>query len=147
MSSEERVEWTGTPSQVQNLGWWLGIVTIPWALWRWLVTRNTVYTLTTERLLVRRGVFNRVTEDLELYRVRDTRLEQPFWQRLFGCGEVVLFTSDASTPEVHLTWLKDAARIRESIRRFSEARRDAKRVRTLEAGGGGGLGESDHSLD
>src|SRR5690606_13023793 len=91
-SSEEKIEWSGTPSQAQNLGWWLGIVTIPYAIWRWIVVRNTVLTLTTQRLKVRRGVFNRVTEDLELYRVRDTRLEQPFWQRLFGCGEVVLFT-------------------------------------------------------
>lgn len=138
--ADERIEWTGTPSQMQNLGWYIAcllLIPIPWAIWRWAVTRNTVYTLTDQRLSIRRGVFNRVTEDLELYRVRDTRLEQTFFERMFGLGEVILFTSDASTPEIHLPWLKNAETLRESVRRLSEARRDAKRVRTLESGGGG----------
>ena len=138
--ADERIEWTGTPSQMQNLGWYIAcllLIPIPWAIWRWAVTRNTVYTLTDQRLSIRRGVFNRVTEDLELYRVRDTRLEQTFFERMFGLGEVILFTSDASTPEIHLPWLKNAATLRESVRRLSEARRDAKRVRTLESGAGG----------
>ena len=138
--ADERIEWTDTPSQVENLGWFIAcllVIPIPWAIWRWLVTRNTVYTLSDQRLSTRKGVFNRVTEDLELYRVRDTRLEQTFFERLFGLGEVILFTSDASTPEVHLPWLKDAERLRETVRRLSEARRDAKRVRTLESGAGG----------
>ena len=78
-----------------------------------------------------------VTEDLELYRVRDTRLEQNLWERMFGLGEIVLFTSDASTPEIHLHYIRDAGRVRELIRKLAEARRDAKRVRTFESGGGG----------
>lgn len=138
--SDERIEWTGTPSQLQNLGWFVScllLIPIPWAVWRWLVVRNTVFTLTDQRLSVRRGVFTRVTEDLELYRVRDTRLEQTFFERMFGLGEVILFTTDASTPEVHLPWLKDAEKLREAVRRLSEARRDAKRVRTFESGAGG----------
>lgn len=137
MADTERVEWTGTPSQMQNLGWFLScllLIPIPWAIWRWLVVRNTVFTLTTERLKVRRGVFNRVTEDLELYRVRDTKFEQTFWERMFGVGEVILYTTDASTPEVHIPWLKDAELLREAVRKLSEERRDAKRVRTLESG-------------
>ena len=138
--AEERVEWTGTPSQWQNAGWFIAsvlVIPIPWAIWRWLEVRNTVFTLTDQRLGIRRGVFTRVTEDLELYRVRDTRLEQTFFERMFGLGEVVLFTSDASTPEIHLPWLRNAVDLREKIRRLSEARRDAKRVRTLESGMGG----------
>jgi uncharacterized membrane protein YdbT with pleckstrin-like domain len=138
MAEAERVEWTGTPSQLQNLGWFIAcvlLIPIPWAIWRWLVVRNTVFTLTTERFSVRRGVFNRVTEDLELYRVRDTRLEQTFFERIFGLGEVILFTTDASTPEVHIPWLKDAELLRQAVRKLSEARRDAKGVRAFESGG------------
>jgi uncharacterized membrane protein YdbT with pleckstrin-like domain len=146
MAEAERVEWTGTPSQMQNLGWFLAcvlLVPIPWALWRWLVVRNTVFTLTTERLKIQRGVFNRTVEDLELYRVRDTKLEQTFFERMFGLGEVVLYTTDASTPEVHLAWLKDATLLREAVRKLSEERRDAKRVRTLESGAAGTGGSHD----
>ena len=150
MADSERVEWTGTPSQMQNLGWFLScllLIPIPWAIWRWLVVRNTVFTLTTERLRIRRGVFNRTTEDLELYRVRDTRMEQTFFERMFGVGEVILYTTDASTPEVHLPWLKDAELLRETVRRFAEERRDAKRVRTFESGQAGPTGEGHDLLD
>ena len=150
MADSERVEWTGTPSQMQNLGWFLScllLIPIPWAIWRWLVVRNTVFTLTTERLRIRRGVFNRTTEDLELYRVRDTRMEQTFFERMFGVGEVILYTTDASTPEVHLPWLKDAELLRETVRRFAEERRDAKRVRTFESGQAGPTGEGLDLLD
>ena len=150
MADTERVEWTGTPSQMQNLGWFLScllLIPIPWAIWRWLVVRNTVFTLTTERLKVRRGVFNRITEDLELYRVRDTKFEQTFWERLFGVGEVILYTTDASTPEVHIPWLKDAELLREAVRKLSEERRDAKRVRTLESGDAGPTGAGHDVLD
>jgi uncharacterized membrane protein YdbT with pleckstrin-like domain len=148
MSTAEKVEWTGTPSQMQNLGWFIScllLIPIPWAIWRWLVVKNTVFTLTNQRLTIRRGVFNRTTDDLELYRVRDTRLEQTFWERMFGVGEVILYTTDASTPELHLTWLKDAALLREAVRKLSEERRDEKRVRTLESGEAGAGGS--HDLD
>jgi uncharacterized membrane protein YdbT with pleckstrin-like domain len=149
-ATPERVEWTGTPSQWQNAGWFLAcllLIPIPWAIWRWLVVRNTVFTLTTERLRTRRGVFSRITEDLELYRVRDTKLEQTFFERMFGLGEVILYTTDASTPEVHIPWLKDAELLRETVRRFAEERRDAKRVRTFESGDAGPTGAGHDVLD
>jgi uncharacterized membrane protein YdbT with pleckstrin-like domain len=136
IATEERVEWTGTPSQLENAGWFaasLLILPIPWAIWHWLATRNTVYTLTSQRLTTRRGVFTRTVDDLELYRVRDTRLAQSFIHRLFGVGDVVLYTTDASTPEVHLRFIKGAESVRETIRRLVEERRDAKRVRAFES--------------
>lgn len=135
--NDERIEWTDRPSQLQNLGWFLGcvlVLPIPFAFWRWLVTRSTVYTLTDQRLKTVRGVFTRVTDDLELYRVRDSKLQQSLWERLFGLGELTLYTTDASTPEVHLRWIRNAESVREILRRLVEARREAKQVRTLEGG-------------
>lgn len=135
--TEERIEWTGRPSQWQNLGWFaacLLVLPIPYAIWRWLVVNSSVYTLTDQRLKFSRGVFNKTVDDLELYRVRDTKLQQNLWERMFGLGELTLFTTDASTPEVKLSWIADAEQVREKIRRLVEARRDAKRVRALEGG-------------
>ena len=134
---DERIEWSGRPSQWQNLWWFLScllLLPIPWALWRWLDTRSHVHTLTDQRLKYRHGVFTKVTEDLELYRVRDTRLQQRLWQRLLGRGDVILYTTDASTPEYALRWLPDAEALREKIRHLVEARREAKQVRTFETG-------------
>src|SRR2546430_2238535 len=47
------------------------IVPIFIALARFLQTKNKVYELTTERLKITEGVFNKVTDTLELCRVKD----------------------------------------------------------------------------
>ena len=134
--TDEQIQWSGHPSQWQNLGWFLAcllVVPIPFALWKWLETRHTVYTLTDQRLKFTRGVLTRTTEDLELYRVRDTRFEQGFFERLLGLGRIRLFTTDETSPEIVLPYIADAEGVREKIRALVEARRDAKRVRYLDA--------------
>lgn len=134
--TDEHIEWSGHPSQWQNGGWFAACVLllpIPVALWKWLVTRRTVYTLTDQRLKFTRGVFTTVTEDLELYRVRDTRFEQTLFERLVGVGKVILYTTDETSPEIVLSFIRDAEAVREKIRALVEARRDAKRVRYLDA--------------
>jgi uncharacterized membrane protein YdbT with pleckstrin-like domain len=134
--NEEHVEWTGGPSQWANLGWWLLcllVLPIPYALWKYLVTRNTVYTLTDQRLKFTVGVFSKVTQDMELYRVRDTKFQQNFFERMVGLGEIVLFTTDETSPVISLGYIRDAEAVREKLRALVEARRDAKRVRYLDA--------------
>ena len=133
----EREVWRGAPSQWQNLGWWLAcvlVLPIPFALWRWLVVRNMRYVLTDQRLKSTHGVFNRVTDDLELYRIKDTRFEQSFWQRMVGIGDIELSTSDATTPLVRLANIGNADAVRDTLRGLVEKRRDAKRVRELDFG-------------
>jgi len=134
--TEENIVWTGHPSQWQNIGWFLScllVLPIPFAIWKWLETRNTVYTLTDQRLKFTRGVLTKTTEDLELYRVRDTKFEQGLFERLVGLGRIQLFTTDETSPSIVLPFIGDAEGVREKIRGLVEARRDAKRVRYLDA--------------
>jgi uncharacterized membrane protein YdbT with pleckstrin-like domain len=134
--ADEQVVWTGNPSQWRNFWWYLScllLLPIPFAIWKWLETKNTVYTLTDQRLKFTRGVLTKVTEDLELYRVRDTKFEQNVWERLLGLGEIQLFTTDETTTVVSLPYIRDAEAVREKMRGLVEARRDAKRVRYLDA--------------
>ena len=133
--SDEQIQWTGGPSQWQNLGWWLAclLLPIPYAFWKWLVTRSTIYTLTDQRLKFTVGVFNKVTQDLELYRVRDTKFQQSVFERMVGLGEIVIFTTDETSPVISLAYIREAETVREQLRGLVEARRDAKRVRYLDA--------------
>ena len=138
MTNEELV-WSGSPSQLLNLPtfvvcgllFWL-VVPIFIAVWKWLVLKNTRYELTTERLRVRRGVLNKELEELELYRVRDYRLEQPFILRMFSLGNITITTTDVSQPIVILHGVRDSEHVREQIRNHVEQCRTAKRVRTLD---------------
>lgn len=106
---------------------------------RYIVTRSTVYELTTQRLRKTSGVFNKKLDELELYRVKDSTLEQPFVLRLFGLGNVMIVSSDATMPEVSISGVSDAFDVREKLRVAVETERDRKRVREVdfsEEGGG-----------
>src|ERR1700742_1759837 len=86
----EETIWRGPSSQWKNFGLyvlcglfcWL-IVPIFIALWRYLQTKNKIYELTSERLKTTQGVFSKVTDTLELYRVKDIETRQPFLYRMF----------------------------------------------------------------
>ena len=87
--SEESHVWKGRPSQITNLATFLIcgltfvlIVPLVIGLRRWLSVRCTEYRLSTERLTVSWGVLSRRVEELELYRVKDTSIDQPFFLRM-----------------------------------------------------------------
>jgi len=102
------------------------------ALSRWIITRARVYRVTSQRIKITEGVFSRRTEEVELYRVRDYRLSEPFWMRLFGRGNIVISTTDNSSPTVVLEAIRDPSGHREEIRKYVELCRDKKRVRITE---------------
>jgi uncharacterized membrane protein YdbT with pleckstrin-like domain len=137
--SSEAPVWEGSPSQLINFPVFLACGLLFWlvipvfvALWKWLVVRNIRYELTTERLRIRHGVLNKDLDDLELYRVRDYRLERPLVLRVFGLGNVTLTSSDVSQPRVVLRAVRNSERVREHIRYYVEECRTRKRVRNID---------------
>jgi len=101
------------------------------ALTRYLRTKSKVYELTSERLRITEGVFSKVTDTLELYRVKDLETRQPFSSRLFGLENVQLNTSDASTPFVVVDAIPSRLALGDKIRNAVEAVRMQKRVREI----------------
>lgn len=139
MAAAEIKQWEGTPSQVTNLGVFVLAVLFSWlvfplfiALWRWLVTKNTKYVLTSQRLRTETGVFNKTTDEVELYRVRDYRVDRPFLLRLFSLGNVVLTTSDKSHPLVVINAVPGSEELREQIRSAVEEMRQLKGIREID---------------
>ena len=139
MSAQEKIIWEGNPSQVTNLGVYVActllfflVVPVFYAIWRWIVTRCFRYSVSDQRIRVTEGVFNKRTDSLELYRVKDVVLLQPFGLRMFGVGNVELRTSDMTSPLLTLNAVPDPAALREKILLAAEARRDAKGVRELD---------------
>lgn len=157
--SEETLLWRGTPSQWTNFGVYffclilaagvvaayffvpgepqplilLGlIVPVLWGFGRWLGTRFHVYEITSERIKTTTGILSRRTSELELYRVRDYSLVEPFWLRLVGRGNIVLTTADRTTPQVVLHAVPQAPVLKDQIRAHTERMRQLRGVRDLE---------------
>ncbi|HEY2344848.1 MAG TPA: PH domain-containing protein [Xanthomonadaceae bacterium] len=164
---DEKEIWSGTPSQLRHLGLYalcalaalilfaaavklrasmpawipllLVLVPVFVAGKRYLQTACERITLTDQRLILRRGVFSRTTDYVELYRVKDSNFTQPFVERLVGLGTIRLRTTQDSAPSVELSGMTAPEQLWNQIRGLVEARRDAKGVREVdmntEAGG------------
>ncbi len=167
----EEILWKGSPSQVLNIGkyllaaavavgigiggtffppvWVALILPLGWMLWIFVETRAIRHELTTERIRLQRGVFNRKMDDVELYRVKDTSMERPFWFRFFGLSTLIIETSDRSQPQIEIKAVSGGDELREKLRKQVEFWRDRKRVREIDfeegslAEGGAGTGDSD----
>jgi uncharacterized membrane protein YdbT with pleckstrin-like domain len=135
----EEIVWRGTSSQWKNFGiyilsllfCWL-IVPIFIALARYLQTKNKIYELTTERLKITEGVFSKVTDTLELYRVKDLEMRQPFLYRLVGVENVQVNTSDASSPFILIQAIPRGVGLGDKIRNQVEIIRQQKGVREID---------------
>jgi len=114
--------------------WVLALVLIPigMAAWKWLVVRHTIYELTSQRLRLRRGVINKRVDQLELYRVKDYRVDEPLFLRMLSLSNVVLETSDKTDPVLVLAAVRDGETIQNLIRNQVEHLRDRKRVREID---------------
>jgi len=163
----EQTLWTGTASHWKNfnsyaltllsiplcyllhhwlkpqVGLWIFAVTAllaVWALWKWLIIRTTKYNLSNERLVTTHGILTKVTDTLELYRVRDMQIVQPVLLRIVGLQNIHVFTSDSSTSELFLDFVPVSAGIAEKLRKSVEECREAKRVRAMDVLGDQGQG-------
>jgi uncharacterized membrane protein YdbT with pleckstrin-like domain len=102
------------------------------ALWPWLQTRSTRIEVTTERIGIRTGVFTRRRRDMELYRVKDTTLHEPFFLRLVNLANIEVVSSDKTNPFIVLPAIREAESLRQQIRTHVERMRIARRVRELD---------------
>ncbi len=157
--SEEEIVFTQSPSQILNLKNFsstlaacAAVITLylllkdklPWhilllciiplsvSLWKFLKVKCMRYELTNERLKIISGILNRTTEEIELYRIKDTTFEEPFVYRMFGLGNIKLSTSDRSLPELNISALPKGKEFREKLRDLVEDIRTKKNVREVD---------------
>ncbi len=96
---------------------------------RYLQTKCKVYELTTERLKTTEGVFSKMTDTLELYRVKDIETQQPFGYRLCGVENI---HSDTSSPFVLIQAMPHGIGLGDKIRNQVEIIRQQKGVREID---------------
>jgi uncharacterized membrane protein YdbT with pleckstrin-like domain len=152
--SVEKILWKGSPSQWLNLGPFsaavvltIGIILVGipfppalvllvvppvYLIWKFLVVRMEEYELTDERLRITSGVINQKTDEIELYRVKDSVMIRSWWMRLTGLASVHLETSDRTMPKLVIPAIHGGTEMRELLRKQVEIQRDKKRVREMD---------------
>lgn len=110
-------------------------------IWRGrpLLTIGTRYELTNQRLRIFRGILGNVIEEIELVRVRDTRLKQHMGERMLNVGDVTVVSGDASTPEVILHNIRRPLEVRELVRKAVIAEKNRRGFYFREDIGGSNL--------
>jgi hypothetical protein len=107
---EEKVLWKENPSHWTKVGYYIvSVILIPlfgigliMLLVVFLKLKYTIYTLTDQRIIIQTGIFSRSIESIELYRIKDIKLNASFTQRIVGIGNIMMVSSDKSTPSISL---------------------------------------------
>ena len=89
----------------------------------------TRYAMSADRLFFSVGFLSVRDEEILLYRVRDISVKRTLWQRIFGVGNVIVSSSDRSTPMFTLKNIKHPMDVKEMIHTQVEAMKDARRMR------------------
>jgi uncharacterized membrane protein YdbT with pleckstrin-like domain len=135
----EQLLWEGSPSQLKNINYYLVCILFIWLIfpifymiWIYLKTNKTKYIFTNERFIYSEGVFNKSTDQIELYRIKDIRLYESFFMRLFGLGNILIITSDKTYHHLNLNAIKEPEIVKDLLRQAVEEIREIKKVREID---------------
>ena len=131
----EELLFEGHPAAIRGLGGLLlAILTLGLSvLVNYIRSRGTLYRITSQRLVIERGVFSKRTEQVDLYRIVDYVVDRPIGQRIMGTGNIVLEAMDKTTPEIRIEGIKtDVMRLYEMLRYCTEQEKKKRNVRVLD---------------
>lgn len=99
--------------QIIGLVVWLG--TVIWLLIWYLKIKSKKLSVTNRDMLYEEGLLRKNRKELALDKVRTVEVDQSFVERIFGVGEVRVFTA-GDQPEIVVKGLPDPNRIRELVK-------------------------------
>jgi len=82
----------------------------------YLRIRGTLYTVTSQRVMIERGLVSKSLSEIDLRYIDDSQFHQTILHRLLGIGNVTLISSDKSSPVYTLHGVPDPRGLRETIR-------------------------------
>jgi uncharacterized membrane protein YdbT with pleckstrin-like domain len=102
--------------------------------WKWFENLASTYSITPERLIIRRGIFIKSIDEIELYRVKDVRIDFSLINQLAGIGSIGIASSDETTRggDLVLREIGRAQERREHLRRLVDTARQLRRVREVD---------------
>jgi uncharacterized membrane protein YdbT with pleckstrin-like domain len=89
----------------------VGIGILALLFW-YVLSHATKLTITDEELRFERGILSKDRIEMKLSSIRSVRIKQSLFQRLFGTGDISIFTA-GDAPELIADGMPDPARVRE----------------------------------
>jgi uncharacterized membrane protein YdbT with pleckstrin-like domain len=116
--------------------YWLGlaVVSLLIILVKWVQNLAVKYEVTPDRLIIRRGIIRKSIDEIELYRIKDVRIDFTIINQLAGIGRITISSSDETTREGDLV-LADIERAqdrRETLRQLVDTARQQRQVREID---------------
>ncbi len=92
----------------------------------------TVYRLTEDRLLIKRGFFTTREDEVRLYRILDISLKRTLLQKIFGTGSIQCHSSDKTMGDFEIINVKRSYDVKNLLSDLIEKERMEKRVSNRE---------------
>lgn len=99
---------------IQGIGIFCGLLILS-DLVKYFSLRSNFYNITNDKIFIKKGILSSITENIEMYRVKDQTVIQPLGLRIFGLGNLVLITSDQTTPTITLSAVRNVHTLVELI--------------------------------
>ncbi|MBY0582894.1 MAG: PH domain-containing protein [Sphingomonas sp.] len=108
---------------------------------RWLRNVATSYELTDQRLIIHSGIFNKRTDEIELFRIKDVAISYSLINQWVDIGAISIRSSDPTTANGPLVLrdIPEARALREQMRMLVNAARQARGVREIDVDAEAGL--------
>ena len=88
----------------------------------------TKYKMTTEKLILEKGVLSISQDEVRLYRIMDVSVRCSLFQRIFNVGTIHCCSADKTTPEFDIKDVKNPIQVKDLISKNVEEERTRKRV-------------------
>ena len=101
---------------------------------KWIANLATTYEVTSDRLILHKGIFSKSIDEIELYRVKDVRIDFTIINQMADIGTITITSSDETTRDAPLV-IRDvdhARARREQLRDLVNTARRARGVREFD---------------
>jgi membrane protein YdbS with pleckstrin-like domain len=121
----------GWMSLLLILAFGLGLVII---FLKWIANISARYELTTQRLMIRTGIIFKRDDEIELFRIKDVRVDYSLINQISGIGTITIRSSDATSGgrDFVMRDIPDARELRETLRNLVDEARQRRGVREID---------------
>lgn len=103
-SAEEIVLWEGQPSSITG------------KIKSAAKVNPDTYVITNQRIIIKHGIIGKKEDEIELSRIKDYKVSQSIAERVQKIGDIVIISTDPSSPQFRLKNIFDPEYVKEVIR-------------------------------